>query len=42
MNDRKCVVILGGTARQQDFSPLRDAVARHARAAILIGRDGPG
>jgi UDP-N-acetylmuramoylalanine--D-glutamate ligase len=41
MNDRKCVVILGGDGKHQDFSPLRDAVARHARAAILIGRDGP-
>jgi UDP-N-acetylmuramoylalanine--D-glutamate ligase len=41
MNDRKCVVILGGDGKAQDFSPLRDAVARHARAAILIGRDGP-
>ena len=38
---RKSVVILGGDGKQQDFSPLRDAVARHARAAILIGRDGP-
>jgi UDP-N-acetylmuramoylalanine--D-glutamate ligase len=34
-------VILGGDGKQQDFSPLRDAVAQHARAAILIGRDGP-
>ncbi len=41
INDRKCVVILGGDGKQQDFSPLREAVARYARAAILIGRDGP-
>ena len=41
INDRKCVVILGGDGKSQDFSPLRDAVARHARAAVLIGRDGP-
>ena len=41
LNDRKCVVILGGDGKAQDFSPLRDAVARHGRAAILIGRDGP-
>jgi UDP-N-acetylmuramoylalanine--D-glutamate ligase len=41
MNDRKCIVILGGDGKQQDFSPLRDAVAKYARAAILIGRDGP-
>ena len=38
---RKSVVILGGDGKQQDFSPLHDAVARHARAVILIGRDGP-
>ena len=38
---RKVVVILGGDGKQQDFSPLRDAVGRHARGAILIGRDGP-
>ncbi|MCM2289363.1 MAG: UDP-N-acetylmuramoyl-L-alanine--D-glutamate ligase [Sulfuritalea sp.] len=41
MQDRKSVVILGGDGKQQDFSPLCDAVARHARAVVLIGRDGP-
>ncbi len=40
-SDRKVVVILGGDGKGQDFSPLGDAVARHARAAVLIGRDGP-
>ena len=40
-HDRKIVVILGGDGKGQDFSPLKDAVARHARAAVLIGRDGP-
>ncbi len=40
-NSRKSVVILGGDGKAQDFSPLRDAVAKHARAVILIGRDGP-
>jgi UDP-N-acetylmuramoylalanine--D-glutamate ligase len=40
-HDRKIVVILGGDGKGQDFSPLRKAVARHARAAVLIGRDGP-
>ena len=40
-HDRKVVVILGGDGKQQDFTPLRDAVAKHVRAAILIGRDGP-
>lgn len=38
---RKSVAILGGDGKGQDFSPLKDAVARHARAAVLIGRDGP-
>jgi UDP-N-acetylmuramoylalanine--D-glutamate ligase len=38
---RKVVVILGGDGKGQDFSPLRNAVARHARGAVLIGRDGP-
>ncbi len=38
---RKVVVILGGDGKGQDFSPLKAAVARHARAAILIGRDAP-
>ena len=41
MNGRRCVVILGGDGKAQDFSPLNEAVAKHARAAILIGRDGP-
>ncbi len=41
LNDRKCVVILGGDGKQQDFSPLCDAVAKHARAVVLIGRDAP-
>jgi UDP-N-acetylmuramoylalanine--D-glutamate ligase len=38
---RKVVVILGGDGKGQDFSPLKAALARHARAAVLIGRDGP-
>jgi len=37
----KIVVILGGDGKGQDFSPLKAAVARHARSAVLIGRDGP-
>jgi UDP-N-acetylmuramoylalanine--D-glutamate ligase len=40
-HDRKIVVILGGDGKGQDFSPLKQAVARHARAVVLIGRDGP-
>lgn len=37
----KSVVILGGDGKGQDFSPLKDAVTRHARAVVLIGRDAP-
>jgi UDP-N-acetylmuramoylalanine--D-glutamate ligase len=40
-NGSKVVVILGGDGKGQDFAPLKDAVAQHARAAVLIGRDGP-
>lgn len=39
--ERKLVVILGGDGKGQDFAPLADAVARFARAAVLIGRDAP-
>ena len=38
---RKVVVILGGDGKGQDFSPLKQAVAAHARAVVLIGRDAP-
>ncbi|GAB1233811.1 UDP-N-acetylmuramoyl-L-alanine--D-glutamate ligase [Ferrigenium sp. UT5] len=38
---KPAVVILGGDGKGQDFSPLRNAVARHARAVVLIGRDAP-
>jgi UDP-N-acetylmuramoylalanine--D-glutamate ligase len=37
----KSVVILGGDGKGQDFSPLKAAVAAHARTVVLIGRDGP-
>jgi UDP-N-acetylmuramoylalanine--D-glutamate ligase len=37
----KVVVILGGEGKGQNFAPLKPAVERHARAAILIGRDAP-
>ena len=37
----KSVVILGGDGKGQDFTPLKAAVAAHARAVVLIGRDGP-
>jgi UDP-N-acetylmuramoylalanine--D-glutamate ligase len=36
------VLIAGGDGKGQDFAPLAQAVKRHARAAILIGRDAPG
>jgi UDP-N-acetylmuramoylalanine--D-glutamate ligase len=39
--ERRVVAILGGDGKGQDFSPLAAAVARHARAVVLIGRDGP-
>jgi UDP-N-acetylmuramoylalanine--D-glutamate ligase len=38
---RPCVLIAGGDGKGQDFSPLAAAVARHARAVLLIGRDAP-
>ncbi|MCX7175642.1 MAG: UDP-N-acetylmuramoyl-L-alanine--D-glutamate ligase [Proteobacteria bacterium] len=38
-NDRKIVLIAGGDGKGQNFSPLRDPVARHARSVVLIGRD---
>jgi UDP-N-acetylmuramoylalanine--D-glutamate ligase len=37
----KLVVILGGDGKGQDFAPLAQPVARHARAVALIGRDAP-
>ncbi len=39
--ERQLVVILGGDGKGQDFAPLAAPVARHARAAVLIGRDAP-
>ena len=37
----KVVLIAGGEGKGQDFSPLKSAVARSARALVLIGRDAP-
>ena len=34
----KLTVILGGDGKGQDFAPLAEPVARHARAVALIGR----
>ncbi len=39
--ERSVVVILGGDGKGQDFTPLAVPVQRHARAAVLIGRDAP-
>ena len=39
--DSKLILIAGGDGKGQDFSPLKDAVARSARALVLIGRDAP-
>lgn len=35
------VLIAGGDGKGQDFTPLCEPVSRHARAVVLIGRDGP-
>ncbi len=37
----KAVLIAGGEGKGQDFTPLGPAVAGHARAVVLIGRDAP-
>jgi len=39
--DVPVVLIAGGDGKQQDFTPLAHAVRAHARAVVLIGRDGP-
>ncbi|MDD2928968.1 MAG: UDP-N-acetylmuramoyl-L-alanine--D-glutamate ligase [Sideroxydans sp.] len=38
---KQAVVILGGDGKGQDFSPLKLAVEKYARAVVLIGRDAP-
>lgn len=35
------VLIAGGDGKGQDFSPLKAALQQHARALVVIGRDGP-
>jgi UDP-N-acetylmuramoylalanine--D-glutamate ligase len=37
----KVILIAGGEGKGQDFSPLKDALTRSARALVLIGRDAP-
>jgi len=39
--DAKVILIAGGDGKGQNFSPLKGAVARSARALVLIGRDAP-
>jgi UDP-N-acetylmuramoylalanine--D-glutamate ligase len=36
---RKVAIILGGEGKEQDFTPLKDALTEHGRAVALIGRD---
>lgn len=36
---RKVALILGGEGKEQDFAPLKPALAEHGRAVALIGRD---
>ena len=38
-SNRKIVLIAGGDGKGQDFTPLGPALAGHARALVLIGRD---
>ncbi len=35
------ILIAGGEGKDADFSPLKDIVAQHLKACILIGRDAP-
>ncbi|MFF7705750.1 UDP-N-acetylmuramoyl-L-alanine--D-glutamate ligase [Pseudomonas sp. NPDC007930] len=37
----KLVLIAGGDGKGADFSGLKNAVAKHCRAVVLLGRDGP-
>ena len=36
---RKVAIILGGEGKEQDFTPLKEALSEHGRAVALIGRD---
>jgi UDP-N-acetylmuramoylalanine--D-glutamate ligase len=38
---KRLVAIVGGDGKGQDFAPLAAPLAAHARAVLLIGRDGP-
>ncbi|MGH8277966.1 MAG: UDP-N-acetylmuramoyl-L-alanine--D-glutamate ligase [Gammaproteobacteria bacterium] len=39
--ERPLVLIAGGEGKQQDFTPLADALVGRARALVLLGRDAP-
>ncbi len=39
--ERDIVLIAGGQGKGADFSALREPVARHCKAVVLIGEDGP-
>lgn len=39
--DEPIVLILGGEGKGQDFDVMREAVLKHARAVVLIGKDAP-
>jgi len=40
-DEPRLILIAGGDGKGQDFTPLAGAVKRHAKAVMLIGRDGP-
>jgi UDP-N-acetylmuramoylalanine--D-glutamate ligase len=37
----RLVLIAGGDGKGQDFAPLADPIAKHARVVLLIGKDAP-
>lgn len=37
----KLVLIAGGDGKGADFAPLREAVRKHCRTVVLLGRDAP-
>ena len=38
---KKIILIAGGEGKGADFTPLKNVVAQHCRACVLIGRDAP-
>jgi UDP-N-acetylmuramoylalanine--D-glutamate ligase len=41
VGEPRLILIAGGDGKGQDFTPLAGPVKRHAKAVMLIGRDGP-